>query len=115
MRVAKALADPTRYEILRRVAAAGEICCRDVVSLFPVSQATVSHHLKILVDAGLLSGRRAGQFTYFSLKPGALEAHASLLSRAFGPSRKRPREGRKHPTPRSRSTAVTTSGKERIQ
>jgi ArsR family transcriptional regulator len=97
VRVAKALGDPTRYEILRRVAAAGEICCRDLVARFPVSQATVSHHLKILTDAGLLEGRDAGQFTFFSLKPGALDLHAAALDRAFGDRRQGPGEGRTRP------------------
>ena len=83
MRVAKALADPTRFEMLRRIAVAGEICCRDLVELFQVSQATVSHHLKILTDAGLLDGRRRGRFTYFSVRPGALEAHREMLARTF--------------------------------
>jgi ArsR family transcriptional regulator len=87
VRVAKALADPTRFEMLRRIAVAGEICCRDVVEIFAVSQATVSHHLKILTDAGLLEGRRRGRFTYFSVRPGTLEAHREVLARTFGPAR----------------------------
>src|SRR5512137_2436546 len=93
VRVAKALADPTRFEMLRRIAVAGEICCRDVVELFGVSQATISHHLKILTDAGLLDGRRRGRFTYFSVRPGALEAHREMLARTFAPSRTRSRSG----------------------
>jgi len=83
VRVAKALADPTRYELLRRIAQAGEINCRDLTTLFEVSQATVSHHLKILTDAGLVRARREGQFHYFSLRPGALGGHAAALARAF--------------------------------
>jgi ArsR family transcriptional regulator len=113
VRVAKALADPTRYEILRRVAAAGEICCRDLVARFPVSQATASHHLKILTDAGLLAGRSAGQFTYFSLKPGALDLHAAALARAFGDRRKRPGEGRTRPRRGRVDDSRTTPRKER--
>ena len=94
VRVAKALGDPTRFEMLRRIAAAVEINCRDLTSLFPVSQATVSHHLKILTDAGLIQARRQGQFHYFSLRPAALEAHASGLVRVLGRHRSRPGEGR---------------------
>jgi ArsR family transcriptional regulator len=89
VRVAKALADPSRFEMLRSIAVAGEICCRDVVELFGVSQATVSHHLKILTDAGLLDGRRRGRFTYYSVRPGALEAHREMLARTFAPHRGR--------------------------
>jgi ArsR family transcriptional regulator len=88
VRVAKALGDPTRLELLRRIAVAGEICCKDLVTLFPVSQATVSHHLKILTDAGLVSHRREGQFGYYALRPGALASHAALLEKAF-PARRR--------------------------
>jgi ArsR family transcriptional regulator len=100
VRVAKALGDPTRFDMLRRIAAAGEINCRDLTTLFPVSQATVSHHLKVLTDAGLVQARRQGQFHYFSLRPEALEAHASALERALGARSRRPGEGR--PTPRSK-------------
>lgn len=87
VRVAKALADPTRFDLLRRIAASGEICCRDLVTLFPVSQATVSHHLKILTEAGLVTARRAGQFSYYRIRPGALEEHGRTLLRAFGKGR----------------------------
>jgi ArsR family transcriptional regulator len=88
VKVAKALGDPTRLELLRRIAAAGEICCKDLVTLFPVSQATVSHHLKILTDAGLVEARREGQFGYYSLRAGALGDHATLLGKTF-PARRR--------------------------
>ncbi len=83
VRAAKALSDPTRFELLQRIAAAGEINCRDLTTLFRVSQATVSHHLKILTDAGLVHTRREGQFHYFSLRPGAVAALAAALARAF--------------------------------
>lgn len=83
VRVAKALGDPTRLELLRRIGTAGEMCCKDLVALFPVSQATVSHHLKILVDAGLLSVRRDGQFGWYSLRPATVESHAALLGRTL--------------------------------
>jgi ArsR family transcriptional regulator len=108
VRVAKALADPSRFEMLRRIAVAGEICCRDVVEILGVSQATVSHHLKILTDAGLLDGRRRGRFTYYSVRPGALEAHREMLAKAFAP----PRAGI-----RSRSThrAVVPTTERRIR
>ncbi|HVP68748.1 MAG TPA: metalloregulator ArsR/SmtB family transcription factor [Anaeromyxobacteraceae bacterium] len=94
VRVAKALSDPTRYELLRRIAQAGEINCRDLTTLFPVSQATVSHHLKILIDAGLVRARREGQFHYYSVRPGALEGHADALARSFARPGSRGRQGR---------------------
>jgi len=89
VRVAKALGDPTRLELLRRIAAAGEICCKDLVALFPVSQATVSHHLKILTGAGLVSARRQGQFGYYSLLPGAVEEHVALLGKTVQSRRRK--------------------------
>jgi len=89
VRVAKALGDPTRLDLLRRIAAAGEICCKDLVALFPVSQATVSHHLKILTEAGLLAARRKGQFGYYSLLPGAVEEHVALLGKTVQARRRK--------------------------
>jgi ArsR family transcriptional regulator len=89
VRVAKALGDPTRLELLRRIAAAGEICCKDLVALFPVSQATVSHHLKILTEAGLLAARREGQFGYYSLRPGAVDEHVALLGKTVQARRRK--------------------------
>ena len=88
VRTAKALGDSTRLELLRRIAAAGEICCKDLVSLFPVKQATVSHHLRILADAGLVAVRREGQFGWYSLRPAAVEDHAALLGRTLAPRRR---------------------------
>ena len=88
VRVARALGDPTRFGMLRRIAGRGEICCRDLTLLFKLSQATISHHLRILSEAGLVTSRRAGQFSYFRVRPGALEAYRRSLSRAFGPERR---------------------------
>ena len=88
--MAKALGDPTRLELLRRISSAGEMCCKDLVALFPIAQATVSHHLKILVDAELLAVRRGGQFGWYSLRPETLAAHTDLLGRTVGAARKQP-------------------------
>jgi ArsR family transcriptional regulator len=88
VKTAKALGDATRLELLRRIAAAGEICCKDLVTLFPVSQATVSHHLKILADAGLVAVRRQGQFGWYSLRAASVTRHAALLGKTFPPTTK---------------------------
>jgi ArsR family transcriptional regulator, arsenate/arsenite/antimonite-responsive transcriptional repressor len=80
--VAKALADPQRFEILEHIAQAGEVSCGEVAAECPISQATVSHHLKVLVDAGLVSVRRQGQRSIFSANPEVLETYmAELKSR----------------------------------
>ncbi len=89
MRVARALGDPTRFGLLRCIAERGEICCRDLTALLGVSQATISHHLRILSEAGLVTSRRAGQFSYFRIRPGAVRAHGRSLALAFGPERRR--------------------------
>jgi ArsR family transcriptional regulator len=56
--IAKAMADPQRFQIFEMVAAEVEMPCGDIAARCPVSQATVSHHLKVLQDVGLFSVRR---------------------------------------------------------
>jgi ArsR family transcriptional regulator len=85
VRIAKALADATRFELLAAVAARREICCRDLVTMLSVSQATVSHHLKVLAHAGLVEARREGQFSYFRARFDAISAYADALARTFHP------------------------------
>ncbi len=63
----KALADPTRLEMLRLVAAqAGPTCVCDIVDHFDLSQPTISHHLKILREAGLLTQTRVGIWSFYA-------------------------------------------------
>jgi len=59
MKMTKALADPTRFRILQAIANAHERCCGELARDFPITQATVSQHLKVLTDAGLIEPRRA--------------------------------------------------------
>jgi ArsR family transcriptional regulator len=84
--VAKALSDPTRLELLLAIAMVAEKSCADLVRDLPVSQATVSHHLKILVAAGLVAVRRSGQFHHYRVVPGALAAWAGHLIQLFAPA-----------------------------
>jgi ArsR family transcriptional regulator len=79
VRVAKALGDPTRLRILRAIAA-GEISCQELTEAVGISQATVSHHLKVLSEAGLVSARKGGAFHYYRVEPGALAEHAASLA-----------------------------------
>ncbi len=81
-RIVKAIADPTRLRLLSLVAAheGGEACVCDLTDPIGLSQPTISHHLKILVDAGLLSRDKRGVWAYYSLVPGALDALAGVLS-----------------------------------
>lgn len=87
-RISKALADPRRFEILEKIAASGELCCGDVAECFPVAQATVSHHLKELTDAGLIETRSEGQFKYLRARPEALAAYVEQLNSRVGIQRK---------------------------
>lgn len=78
----KAVADPTRLRLLSLVAAGenGESCVCDLTEPLGLGQPTVSHHLKILVDAGILSREKRGNWAYFSLVPGSLDAVAAVLT-----------------------------------
>jgi ArsR family transcriptional regulator len=89
LRVARALADPTRFRLLRAIAAQAEISCRELVARFPVSQATVSHHLKVLADAGLVAVRQEGPYHLYRAVGGALAAHARELEALAGRGRGR--------------------------
>jgi ArsR family transcriptional regulator len=70
----KALADSTRIEIVALLAQAREpLCACDIEGHFELAQATVSHHLKILREAGVLTSERRGTWIFYSLEPTALE------------------------------------------
>jgi ArsR family transcriptional regulator, arsenate/arsenite/antimonite-responsive transcriptional repressor len=72
----KALADPARLRLLSLIAAheGSEACVCDLTEPVGLSQPTVSHHLKVLVDAGLVSRDKRGVWAYYTLVPGALDA-----------------------------------------
>jgi ArsR family transcriptional regulator, arsenate/arsenite/antimonite-responsive transcriptional repressor len=80
-RVAKALADPRRFEIFQKIATTrGEgMCCGAICDEFPVSQATVSHHLKELTDAELLESRSEGQFKFWSANTETMNEYIAEL------------------------------------
>jgi ArsR family transcriptional regulator, arsenate/arsenite/antimonite-responsive transcriptional repressor len=80
-RIAKALADPRRFEILEHIATQAEVGCRRLCGCFPVRQATISHHLKELHGAGLVESRRDGQFVYYRTRPAVLEEYMAELRR----------------------------------
>src|SRR5919106_665376 len=69
----KALADPTRVAIVNRLAGADEVCVCDLVESFELSQPTISHHLRLLRDAGLVESERRGTWAYYRLVPEAID------------------------------------------
>ncbi len=79
--VFKALADPNRLRLLSIVKSSegGEACVCDLTEPLNLGQPTVSHHLKILVDAGLLHREKRGTWAYYSLVPGSIERTTGLL------------------------------------
>jgi ArsR family transcriptional regulator len=78
----KALADPARIRIVSMIAAHedGEACVCDLTEPLGLSQPTVSHHLKVLTDAGFLSRSKRGTWAYFRIVPGALDAIAAFFA-----------------------------------
>lgn len=78
----RALADPARLRIISMVAAHedAEACVCDLTEPLDLQQSTVSHHLKILVDAGYLTRSKRGTWAYYKLVPGALDGVAALLT-----------------------------------
>jgi ArsR family transcriptional regulator len=85
--VLKALADPARLRLLSLIQSAedGEACVVDLTAPLGLSQPTVSHHLRILTEAGLLTRDKRGVWAYYSLVPSAIASIADLLT----PPRKR--------------------------
>jgi ArsR family transcriptional regulator, arsenate/arsenite/antimonite-responsive transcriptional repressor len=78
----KALADPARLRLLSIVMAheGGEACVCDLTPHFDLSQPTISHHLKVLHDSGLLTRDKRGTWVYYRVRPGAMEALVTLFS-----------------------------------
>jgi ArsR family transcriptional regulator, arsenate/arsenite/antimonite-responsive transcriptional repressor len=79
--VAKALGDPVRLQlvdVLRKHA--GKVCVCELVPLFDLSQPTVSHHLKVLRDAGIVGSERVGLWAYYYVIPDALKELSTWLS-----------------------------------
>jgi ArsR family transcriptional regulator len=79
-KIAKAFADPQRFAILACIARQDEIPCKTLVAEFPITQATISHHLKELVAAELIHSRREGQLAILSCRREVCDAYAHVLS-----------------------------------
>jgi ArsR family transcriptional regulator len=82
----KALADPSRVAIVNMLAGSGEVCVCALVDGLSVSQPTVSHHLRVLREAGLVEARRRGTWAYYRLVPETVASLASALGGAPEPA-----------------------------
>jgi ArsR family transcriptional regulator len=81
-----ALGDPTRLEILRLVAGqAGPVCACDIVDRFELSQPTISHHLRVLREAGLLAHEKRGIWSFYALDPAGVAALEQALELVAAP------------------------------
>ncbi|MGW0865685.1 MULTISPECIES: helix-turn-helix transcriptional regulator [Streptomyces] len=85
-KVFKALGDPVRLRLLSMIAsrAGGEVCVCDLTPAFDLSQPTISHHLKLLRQAGLIDCERRGTWVYYWLVPEMTDRLAAILTRPAG-------------------------------
>jgi ArsR family transcriptional regulator len=80
--VFKALGDPVRLRLVSLIGAhqGGEVCVCDLTTAFNLAQPTISHHLKVLREAGIITSERRGTWVYYRLVPAALGRMAALLT-----------------------------------
>lgn len=80
-RAFKALGDPVRLRLLSLIASheGGEACVCDLTEVFDLTGPTISHHLKVLREAGLITGERRGTWIYYQIQPGALQRLSDIL------------------------------------
>jgi ArsR family transcriptional regulator, arsenate/arsenite/antimonite-responsive transcriptional repressor len=83
-RIAKALADPRRFQILEEIANCREVGCQRLCEQFPVAQPTMSHHLKELARAGLIEPWREGQFAFYRFRADVLREYVAALEARLG-------------------------------
>ncbi len=81
----KALGDPVRLRLMSMIASQPEACVCDLTGEFALSGPTISHHLKVLREAGLIDGERRGTWVYYRVRPAALDQLAALLTSPSSP------------------------------
>jgi ArsR family transcriptional regulator len=79
LRIAKARADARRFAILQRIADRGDCACQHLCEEFPVSQPTMSHHLRILTEVGLIESRRDGMYAHYRVRADTVRAYVTTL------------------------------------
>jgi ArsR family transcriptional regulator, arsenate/arsenite/antimonite-responsive transcriptional repressor len=83
VKIAKALSDKTRIKILSEIAGKGSISCGDAEKFASLSQPTISHHCKILTEAGLLNAEKVGRHVIISVNKKAIEEFSSLIAESI--------------------------------
>lgn len=89
VRLLQAAADPVRLSILRQLSADGPTCACEFTACCDISQSTVSHHLKVLREAGWVTGERRGTWIWYAIRPQAVERFGALAA-AIQPAGARP-------------------------
>ena len=80
VKIARALADPTRTKMLREIRKAGELNCSQVLERFDLSQPPISHHIKILAEAGLVACRKAGPYHVMKVDEEVVNQFAAAIT-----------------------------------
>jgi ArsR family transcriptional regulator, arsenate/arsenite/antimonite-responsive transcriptional repressor len=88
LRLLKALSHPIRFRMVQEIAAATELSCGQIGERFDLAQPTISHHLKILHDAGVLAVRRAAQHAFVSVNRPLVDAALERLPDRLAPGRR---------------------------
>ena len=78
--ISKALSDPTRFEILKCIAAQEEVACAVLTETFPVTQATISHHLRELQEAGLIEARKQAKYMHLKRNSEVWSEYVKILA-----------------------------------
>jgi ArsR family transcriptional regulator, arsenate/arsenite/antimonite-responsive transcriptional repressor len=106
MDLLRALAHPVRWGILQRLAAEPGICACDFTEFFDVSQPTISAHLKVLREAGLVTSKRIGTTICYSIAPGQLTNLAARLTQMAATADETPPSAASGSTPTTRRAAA---------
>ncbi len=109
IRLLAALADPARLAIVRRLASDGSVCACDFTTVDGISQPTISHHLRVLREAGAVHGERRGTWIWYRLDPSIAARLAGLATELANPGQPRPASdlaGRGVGAPRRRTLPV---------
>jgi ArsR family transcriptional regulator len=91
-KISKALADPTRLQVYQAIAAKPDMYCGEILEKYDLAPGTLSHHLKTLVESGLIECRREGQFIYSRVLPKTMRDYTQTLSRLARANRRTDRE-----------------------